>query len=162
MDMRREGLELHAAGRSNLTSHVSRLTSLVLYNTRMEFIWTKAALVVFGGWIVWLNVYALPVYFFFPPAFALNRLGQHYSIKPDDPAGWTTWVPGSWFWDFIYLNSNYHLEHHLFPSVPCYRLPELQRRLIAFHQKHGLKPQGYGALFRGYIIRNHKPHTAWV
>lgn len=27
---------------------------------------------------------------------------------------------------FLYLNENYHLEHHLFPSVPFYNLPLLQ------------------------------------
>lgn len=28
---------------------------------------------------------------------------------------------------FIYWNMNYHVEHHMFPLVPCYRLPELHR-----------------------------------
>jgi len=31
---------------------------------------------------------------------------------------------------FLYSNMNYHLEHHMFPAVPYYRLPELHR-LIA-------------------------------
>jgi len=26
---------------------------------------------------------------------------------------------------FIYLNMNYHVEHHMFPMVPYHRLPEL-------------------------------------
>jgi fatty acid desaturase len=121
----------------------------------------QAGLAYFGGWGVWLRVYALPVFVFFPPAFALNRLGQHYAIKTDDPAGWTTWVPGSRFWDFVYLNSNYHLEHHLFPSVPCYRLPELQRRLLPFFERHGLRRWSYGQLFWSYIVRNRAPHTDW-
>jgi len=32
---------------------------------------------------------------------------------------------------FIYWNMNYHVEHHMFPLVPYYRLPELHRA-IAF------------------------------
>ena len=36
---------------------------------------------------------------------------------------------GHWFWDFAFLNSNYHLEHHYFSGVPFYRLPALQRAL---------------------------------
>src|SRR5262249_10177857 len=28
---------------------------------------------------------------------------------------------------FLLLNENYHLEHHLFPEVPSYPLPELHR-----------------------------------
>ena len=30
---------------------------------------------------------------------------------------------------FIYLNMNYHVEHHIFPAVPYYNLPELHRLL---------------------------------
>ena len=26
---------------------------------------------------------------------------------------------------FIYLNMNYHIEHHMFPLVPYYNLPKL-------------------------------------
>ena len=33
---------------------------------------------------------------------------------------------GHWFWDFLFLNSNYHLEHHYFPGVPFYRLPQVR------------------------------------
>ncbi|NBR11754.1 MAG: fatty acid desaturase, partial [Alphaproteobacteria bacterium] len=30
---------------------------------------------------------------------------------------------------FIYLNMNYHVEHHMFPMVPYYRLPELHEEM---------------------------------
>ncbi|MGZ5429139.1 MAG: fatty acid desaturase, partial [Thermoanaerobaculia bacterium] len=36
----------------------------------------------FGGAARLLWLYAIPVFFVFPPAFALNRLGQHYDIVP--------------------------------------------------------------------------------
>ncbi len=36
---------------------------------------------------------------------------------------------------FIYLNMNYHLEHHMFPAVPYYNLPALHELL-----KHDLPP----------------------
>ena len=58
----------------------------------------------------------------FPVAFTLNRLGQHYDIDPADPAKWSTLVKRSWFWDYAFLFSNYHLEHHYFPGVPFYNL----------------------------------------
>ena len=31
---------------------------------------------------------------------------------------------------FLYCNMNYHVEHHLLPSVPYYRLPQLRRELL--------------------------------
>ena len=33
---------------------------------------------------------------------------------------------------FLYLNMNYHLEHHLFPAVPYYNLPQLHQELKAY------------------------------
>ena len=33
---------------------------------------------------------------------------------------------------FLYLNMNYHLEHHLFPAVPYYNLPQLHEEIKAY------------------------------
>ena len=75
-----------------------------------------AALWYFFGFYAALRTSIIPVFFIFPIAFTLNRLGQHYDIDPNDPAKWGTLMKGHWFWDFAYLNSNYHLEHHYFPG----------------------------------------------
>ena len=91
----------------------------------------------------------------------LNRLGQHYDIDPDDPAKWGTLMKGHWFWDFAFLNSNYHLEHHYFPGVPFYRLPELQRALTPFYARKQMRWQSYGGLLYGWFIQNRAPHTNW-
>lgn len=120
-----------------------------------------AALWFFAGFDVALRAYIVPIFFVFPVAFALNRLGQHYDIDPNDPAKWSTFVKGSWFWDVAYLCSNYHLEHHYFPSVPLYNLPKLQKLLTPFYERHGLVPRTYGQLFWRYIVLNRKPHTNW-
>ena len=120
-----------------------------------------AAIAWLGGWGIAWKLYIVPVFFIFPVAFALNRLGQHYDINPDDPANWSTLVKGSWFWDAVYLFSDYHLEHHYFPSVPFYNLPRLQRLLMPFYEKRGMTPRGYGSLIWRYLILNRKPHTDW-
>ncbi len=114
-----------------------------------------------GGWWIAFKLYMVPVFFVFPVAFALNRVGQHYDIDPTDPAKWATLVKGSWFWDAAYLFSNYHLEHHYFPGVPFYNLPKLQKLLLPFYAQRGMAAHGYGELFWGYVILNRKPHTNW-
>ena len=114
-----------------------------------------------GGWALAWKLYIVPIFFVFPIAFALNRLGQHYDIDPDDPAKWATLVKGSPFWDVIYLFSNYHLEHHYFPSVPFYNLPRLQKALLPFYEKRGMVARGYGELLWGWLVRNRKPHSKW-
>ncbi len=114
-----------------------------------------------GGWWIAFKLYVVPVFFVFPVAFALNRLGQHYDIDPSDPAKWSTLMKGSWFWDVVYLASNYHLEHHYFPGVPFYNLPRLQRLLLPFYAKRGIVAHGYGELVWQYLVMNRKPHTLW-
>lgn len=108
-----------------------------------------------------LRAYLVPVFFVFPIAFTLNRLGQHYDIDPTDPAKWTTLVRSQWFWNVAFLNSNFHLEHHYFPGVPCYRLPALQRVLAPFYARHGMRWQTYGGLVYGWIVENRVPHSDW-
>jgi fatty acid desaturase len=120
-----------------------------------------AAIVFLGGWWVAWKLYLFPIFFVFPIAFALNRLGQHYDIDPSDPAKWSTLMRGSWFWDYAYLFSNYHLEHHYFPGVPFYNLRKLQRLLLPFYEKRGIVAHSYGELVWGYLVLNRKPHTKW-
>lgn len=115
-----------------------------------------------GGWAIAWKLYIVPVFFVFPIAFALNRLGQHYDIDPADPAKWSTLVKGSWLWDPVFLFSNYHLEHHYFPGVPFYNLPRLQKLLMPFYEKRGVTARGYGELLWRYLILNRKPHSNWA
>jgi fatty acid desaturase len=68
---------------------------------------------------------------------------------------------GSWFWDFAFLNSNYHLEHHYFAGVPFYRLPALQRALTPFYERHGMRWRTYSGLLRDWFVHNRAPHTNW-
>ena len=108
-----------------------------------------------------IRAHVVPAFFVFPVAFTLNRLGQHYDIDPADPAKWGTLMKGSWFWDFAFLNSNYHLEHHYFPGVPMYRLPALQRALAPFYARKAMRWQSYARLLYGWFVENRAPHTDW-
>lgn len=122
---------------------------------------TMILLIIFAGWMTFLKIYAIPYFFVFPIAFTINRLGQHYSINPKDVASWTTLMKGSWFWDRVYLFSNYHLEHHYFPGVPCYNLPKLQKTLQPLFDRHQMEPQTYGKVLWGWFVLNKPPHTDW-
>ncbi len=120
-----------------------------------------AAIWYFFGFYATLRTSIIPVFFVFPIAFTLNRLGQHYDIDPTDPAKWGTLMRGHPFWDFAFLNSNYHLEHHYFPGVPFYRLPQVQEALKPFYAKKGMRWRTYGQLVRGWLVENRAPHTDW-
>jgi fatty acid desaturase len=132
-----------------------RKLSMLAHLSAIAIVWY-----VFGFYAA-LRSNIIPVFFIFPIAFTLNRLGQHYDIDPSDPAKWGTLMKGHWFWDFAFLNSNYHLEHHYFPGIPLYRLPEVQRALVPFYEKKRMRWQSYGRLVYGWLVENHAPHTDW-
>lgn len=132
-----------------------RQVSLLFHLTALAAIWYAF------GFPAALRASIIPVFFIFPIAFTLNRLGQHYDIDPTDPAKWGTLMRGHWFWDFAYLNSNYHLEHHYFPGVPFYHLPRVQRALLPFYERKKMRWRTYGELVYGWLIENHAPHTDW-
>ncbi|HWW86276.1 MAG TPA: fatty acid desaturase [Vicinamibacterales bacterium] len=135
---------------------MERRVSILAHLTCLTIIWLWA------GAAAAARAYLIPVFFVFPIAFTLNRLGQHYDIDPTDPTKWSTLMRGHWFWDFAFLNSNYHLEHHYFPGVPFYRLPAVQRSLTPFYERHGMRWQSYSGLIRGWLVENRAPHTNWA
>jgi len=120
-----------------------------------------AAIALIGGWWIAFKLYVVPVFFVFPVAFAMNRLGQHYDINPDEAAQWSTLMKGSWFWDVVYLFSNYHLEHHYFPGVPFYNLPRLQKLLMPFYAKRGMRAHQFPELLWEWLVLNRAPHSNW-
>ena len=132
-----------------------RKVSILFHLSVAALLWWQC-----GFWAAW-RADLFPVFFVFPIAFTLNRLGQHYDIDPSDPAKWGTLMRGHWFWNFAYVYSNHHLEHHYFPGVPCYRLPALQKALAPFYQQRGMRWQTYRGLLYGWIIKNKTPHTDW-
>jgi fatty acid desaturase len=121
-----------------------------------------AALGFGASWGLAAKLHLVPVFLVFPVAFTLNRLGQHYDVRPGDPAAWGTLMKQSpWLWDRVFLWSNYHLEHHYFPRVPFYRLPALRRALEPFLRERGIRARGYGGLLWDWFVRNRVPHTDW-
>ncbi|MDH3591506.1 MAG: fatty acid desaturase [Planctomycetota bacterium] len=108
-----------------------------------------------------LRLYAVPVFFVFPVAFTINRLGQHYDIEPDDPAAWGTIIKTNPVWNFLFLWSNFHMEHHYFPRVPFYNLPALHRELKPIFDRHPMRFRTYGGLLWDWFVRNKSPHLNW-
>jgi fatty acid desaturase len=137
------------------TIQLERAVVMGLHLALLWWLWST------GGFALWFRVHGAPLFVFFPFAFTLNRLGQHYAIDPSDPAKWSTLVRSHWFWDWIFVYSNLHLEHHYLVGVPCSRLPELQRRLQPFYARIGLKPMGYGEILYQWFVHNRRPHTYW-
>jgi fatty acid desaturase len=120
-----------------------------------------AALFAFGGPGVMARVWAVPYFLVFPVAFTLNRLGQHYDIDPSHPLKWSTVMKPSRFWDFLFVYSNYHAEHHYFQNVPFYNLRRLHLGLRPLYERLGLKRHTYREIVWQWFVLNKPPHTDW-
>ncbi len=120
-----------------------------------------AALYYFGGLGAMLRVWFLPYFIVFPIAFTVNRLGQHYNIDPTNPLKWSTVMRPSRIWDFLFVYSNYHAEHHYFPRVPFYNLRKLHMILRPMYDELGVKPHTYREIIWQWFVLNRAPHTNW-
>lgn len=130
--------------------------------TTLVHVATMIALLDGPGFAVFAKLYAIPYFVVFPIAFTLNRLGQHYNIDPSRPLAWSTRMGTSWAWNFLFLYSNFHLEHHYFPRVPFYNLAKLNRRLRDFYEREGIPERSYGEILWGWFVENRAPHTDWT
>lgn len=120
-----------------------------------------AALWSLGGPGAMLRIWLVPYFLVFPVAFTLNRLGQHYNIDPGNPLKWSTVMRPSQAWDFLFLYSNYHAEHHYFPRIPFYNLRSTHLALRPLYAELGLQPHTYRQIVWQWFVENRAPHTDW-
>jgi beta-carotene hydroxylase len=86
------------------------------------------------GWLAWRAPQAALVGVVIPHVFAILLSG----VRPYlEHAGTEVGVfrdarsYSSLLMTALFAGNNYHLEHHLYPAVPCYRLPAVHRHLAA-------------------------------
>jgi fatty acid desaturase len=61
-----------------------------------------------------------------------------YSFKYTMNCENTWWV--SWWMSYL----NFQIEHHLFPSMPQFRMPQIEHRVKALAERHGYKYDSRG------------------
>ena len=88
----------------------------------------------------------------------LCGLPQHIGLSPNVPdfrLCCRTYTCGP-FIGFLYWNTSYHVEHHMFPAVPFYNLPRLRAALA-----HDLPPAPHGlvATWREILVILRKQKT---
>ncbi|MCY7297155.1 fatty acid desaturase family protein [Alteromonas sp. a30] len=108
--------------------------------------------------VTWL--YALWIGAFFTSYMLVLRIRQaaEHGAVPDalnrDPRAHTRTTLANFAERLLFAPSkvNYHVEHHLIPNVPCYRLPELHKLLVerGYYQQYPVT-QGYGVLMKDLI-----------
>jgi len=86
------------------------------------------------AWLYFLLLWVIPQLTIFGALIRLRSVAEHLVCPSLNELNETRHVEATWFERLTLapFNVNYHLAHHLFPSVPWYNLPELQGRLMQF------------------------------
>jgi len=109
---------------------------LLTPSERVQFalFWILATgLVVWSGiWPYFLVVWLFPMFTVSLAFIRMRIIAEHDLAQQHDELIRTRHVDGTWLERFALapLSINFHIAHHLFPSVPLYNLPELHALLV--------------------------------
>lgn len=91
-----------------------------------------AVLVATGWWLPYLLLWIVPMITALSMILRLRDMAEHVGCDQDAGIGGTRSVLAGAVERALFspCRINYHLAHHLYPSVPCYNLGALHRRLM--------------------------------
>jgi fatty acid desaturase len=118
-------------------------TRIVLELAGAAFLHATIAFVL--GWRRYLLFVIAPMVTGLYVASVLRSVTEHHDVT--EGSQWTNArsIVTHPLIEFLWSNVNYHLEHHLYPSVPYHALPELRRALAVEYQAHQSNVEnGYG------------------
>ena len=102
---------------------------------RYGFYEVAVSAIVYAGAFKGLVIYWLvPLFTWLVFIMRIRSIAEHHAIEPAGAAYPSIRTTRTGLMERIFLapkNVNYHIEHHFFPSVPFYRLPELHEILMS-------------------------------
>jgi fatty acid desaturase len=112
-----------------------------------------------GQWWLYPLLWLLPLATWYQLVSRIRNIAEHAVVPDnDDPLRNTRTTRANWLERLLVAPYyvNYHLEHHLFMFVPCWRLPIAHRALLAAGLGAWMEIQrGYGAVLRLATSRQH-------
>jgi fatty acid desaturase len=93
-----------------------------------------AAFAWFGALHLLLMYWLVPLFTWLIVIFRVRSIAEHSAIESRSDAYAQTRSTRASVLEHVFVapkNVNYHIEHHFYPSVPFYRLPELHRVLMS-------------------------------
>ena len=106
-----------------------------------------------GGWWVWLLMWLLPMLTWLPLITRIRNIAEHALVAQNeaDPLRQARTTHAAWWARALIAPYwvNYHLEHHLFTQVPCWKLAQAHALLQAQGATARMETQpGYLSLLR--------------
>jgi fatty acid desaturase len=105
----------------------------------------QMAIALILGWRRYLLFVVAPMVTGLYVASVLRSVTEHHDVS--EGSEWTNArsIVTHPLIEFLWSNVNYHLEHHLYPSVPYHALPKLRKALSPeFQAHHSNVANGYG------------------
>jgi fatty acid desaturase len=102
----------------------------------------------FGLWIPYLIFWMVPMLTWLKVVLRMRTIAEHYALDYSHMFRQTRTTYANWI-ERIFIapkNIGYHLDHHLYPSVPFYNLPALHEELLKTDE---FRKQAH--LTRGYV-----------
>ena len=110
---------------------VSELPRMRRNTQKFLMVYLALAIVsIWSGWLWPVLIIVLPRVIG-GPIMNMFILMQHVEMAENQPniVKSTRSFDTNWFGRFLYCNMNYHIEHHLYPTVPFHALPSLSKKL---------------------------------
>jgi fatty acid desaturase len=104
----------------------------------------------FRLWPMFLLLWVLPILTWVKMIMRIRSIAEHFAVDHDTYAQTRTTLPS--FLERLLVaprNINFHIEHHLYPSVPFFRLPQLHALLMkdaVFQSKAHVTSTYFGVL----------------
>ncbi|HZQ51406.1 MAG TPA: fatty acid desaturase family protein [Bryobacteraceae bacterium] len=99
----------------------------------------------------WFLLYAwlVPLFCLLPAILRLRSIAEHFALPKAHMLNESRIIHPRWWEAFLVAphHVSLHLDHHLFPYVPWYRLPQLHRRLLANEEYRALAHINSGFFF---------------
>jgi fatty acid desaturase len=135
------GLRWSVLGSTPGLTSGNRVRALVFYSL------LAAALTISGGWWAFLVLWVVPMVTWSLAFIHWRTVSEHRGLDETRDIGGTRHVDANWLERLTVapLGINYHLDHHLFPSIPFYNLPQFHQRLLQepLYRKHAKLKDGY-------------------
>ncbi|MDP6706788.1 MAG: fatty acid desaturase [Alphaproteobacteria bacterium] len=108
--------------------------------------------------LAWLTYAGVPLWFYLLfmvwPGISLTLLRSYHEHRPAEQADErTATLFAAPPLALLYLNNNLHWAHHARPDLAWYELPRFYRETVAERGDQGYVVQGYGEVFRRFLLR---------
>ncbi|EMI16533.1 fatty acid desaturase family protein [Rhodopirellula maiorica SM1] len=114
-----------------------------------------------GTWTYALLLWFIPAWTILPVILRIRSIAEHFGLANQHELNASRNYHCNWIETAIFAphNVSYHLDHHLFPSVPFYNLPQLHRRLMEqkLYAEHSHQSDGLFGMRRPSVEQDVSP-----